>query len=42
MKEKFSLKGELFNSVKVQKIASQIQAVYSDFEQEAFEADIFL
>ena len=40
MKEKFSLKDELFNPAKVQKIASEIQAVYADFEQEAFEAEV--
>jgi len=40
MKEKFFLKDELFNPVKVQEIASQIQAVYADFEQEAFEANV--
>ena len=40
MKEKFSLKDELFNPAKVQKIASEIQAVYADFAQEAFEAEV--
>jgi len=40
MKEKFSLKDALFNSAKVEKIASEIQAVYADFEQKAFEAEV--
>ncbi len=40
MKEKFSLKDELFNPAKVQKIASEIQVVYADFEQRAFEAEV--
>lgn len=40
MKEKFSLKDELFNPAKVQKIASEIQAVYADFAQEAFESEV--
>jgi len=40
MKEKFSLKDELFNPAKVQKIASEIQAVYADFKQEKFKAEV--
>ena len=40
MKEKFSLKDELFNPDKVQKIASEIQVVYADFAQEAFAAEV--
>ena len=40
MKEKFSLKDALFNPVKVQKIASEIQAVYTAFEQESFEIEV--
>ncbi len=40
MKEKYSLKDALFNLDKVSKIASEIQAVYADFEQEAFESEV--
>ena len=40
MKEKFSLKNELFNPAKVHKIAREIKAVYPDFAQEAFEAEV--
>ena len=40
MKEKFSLKDTLFNPLKVGKMASEIKAVYADFEQEAFEAEV--
>ena len=40
MKEKFSLKDELFNPAKVRKISSEIKAAYVDFEQEAFEAEV--
>ena len=40
MKEKFSLKDELFNTAKVQKIAREIKAVYPDFDQKEFEFNI--
>ncbi|CAA6812950.1 MAG: DNA alkylation repair enzyme [uncultured Sulfurovum sp.] len=40
MAEKFSLKDELFNPKKVAKIASEIKAVYSIFEQEKFEKEV--
>ena len=40
MKEKFSLKDALYNPEKVQKIATEIKAVYPDFQQEAFEKDV--
>ena len=40
MKEKFSLKDELFNSDKVHKIAVEIKAVYPAFDQKAFELNI--
>ena len=40
MKEKFSLKDALYNPEKVQKIATEIKAVYPDFEQESFEKDV--
>ncbi len=40
MKEKFSLKDELFNSDKVHKIAVEIKAVYPAFDQKAFERDV--
>ncbi len=40
MKEKFLLKDELFNPGKVQMIATEIQAVYSAFDQKAFERDV--
>ncbi len=40
MKEKFSLKDALYNSEKVQKIATEIKAVYPDFQQEVFEKDV--
>ena len=40
MKEKFSLKDALYNPEKVQKIATEIKAVYPDFKQEAFEKDV--
>jgi len=40
MKEKFSLKDELFNSDKVHKIAVEIKAVYSAFDQKEFERDV--
>ncbi len=40
MKEKYLLKDVLFNLPKVQKIASEIQAVYVDFDQEAFEVEV--
>ncbi len=37
MSEKFLLKDELFNPIKVQKISAEIKAVYDGFHQEAFE-----
>ncbi len=40
MKEKFLLKDELFNPDKVHKIATEIKAVYSAFDQKAFERDV--
>lgn len=40
MKEKFSLKDALYNPEKVQKIATEIQAVYPDFKQEDFEKEV--
>ena len=40
MSEKFSLKDELFNPLKVHLIASQIKEVYGDFRQEAFEEEV--
>ena len=40
MAEKFSLKNELFNPKKVNQIASEIKAVYADFEQEKFEKEV--
>jgi len=40
MKEKFSLKDALFNPVKVHQLASEIKAVYTEFEQNAFESDV--
>lgn len=40
MSEKFSLKDALFNPLKIQKISTEIQAVYNGFDQEAFEDDI--
>ena len=39
MKKKFSLKDELFNTIKIDKISLEIQEVYADFEQEAFKAE---
>ena len=36
MKEKFSLKDHLFNQTKVEKIANQIQSVYSSFQKKLF------
>ena len=40
MKEKFSLKDELFNPLKVRKISAEIRAVYSDFEIDSFEMQV--
>jgi len=40
MKEKFSLKDELFNSAKVHKIATEIRAVYPAFDQKSFETGV--
>ncbi len=40
MKEKILLKDTLFSASKVRKIASEIQAVYDDFTQEAFESAV--
>lgn len=40
MKERFSLKDALFNPIKVEKIASEIRAVYEEFLQEAFVKDV--
>ena len=40
MKEKFSLKDELFNAVKVHQIALEIKIVYADFNAEVFEKDV--
>ena len=40
MKEKFSLKDALYNPTKVQKIATEIKAVYPVFNQEAFEKEV--
>lgn len=40
MSQKYSLKDELYNPQKVNQIASQIKAVYPDFEQERFEKDV--
>jgi len=39
-KEKFSLKDELFNTTKVEKIAQEIKAVYSSFDAEAFADEV--
>jgi len=39
-KEKFSLKDELFNASKVEKIANEIKAVYSSFDVDAFSAEV--
>ena len=39
-KEKFSLKDELFNATKVQKIANEIKAVYSSFDAETFSDEV--
>lgn len=39
-KEKFSLKDELFNVPKVQKIAQEIKAVYASFDVEAFTDEV--
>ena len=35
-KEKFSLKDELFNAAKVEKVAKEIEAVYGSFDTDAF------
>jgi 3-methyladenine DNA glycosylase AlkC len=40
IKEKFSLKDDLFNAAKVHKIALEINAVYDDFEANDFEKDV--
>ena len=40
MSTKFSLKDELFNSIKIQKIASEIKNVFDEFEQKAFEEEV--
>ena len=37
--EKFSLKDELFNAIKVEKIAEEIEAVYADFDARLFSND---
>lgn len=42
MKEKCSLKDTLFNPLKVQKITSEIKAVYEGFLYEAFEKDVLV
>ena len=39
-KEKFSLKDELFNAIKVQKVAQEIKAVHSSFDTEAFSDEV--
>ncbi len=39
-KEKFSLKDELFNATKVQKVAQEIKAVHSSFDTEAFSDEV--
>jgi len=39
-KEKFSLKDELFNARKVEKVAQEIKAVYSSFDVEAFSDEV--
>jgi len=39
-KEKFSLKDELFNTTKVEKIAQEIKAVYSSFDTDAFTDEV--
>jgi len=41
-KEKFSLKDELFNTPKVEKIANEIKAVYSSFDAEAFADEVLV
>ncbi len=40
MSEKFSLKDELFNPQKVNKIATEIKEVYEDFKQKAFAKEV--
>ena len=40
IKEKFSLKDELFNPKKVNQIASEIKSAYAPFEQEKFEEKV--
>lgn len=40
LKEKFSLKDHLFNKNKVQKLASEIKSVYSDFDEVNFTQDV--
>lgn len=42
VKEKFSLKDELFNAHKVEKIAKEIENVYDTFEISAFVADVLV
>ena len=39
-KEKFSLKDELFNARKVEKVAQEIKAVYSSFDVDAFTDEV--
>ena len=39
-KEKFSLKDELFNASKVEKIATEIKSVYAEFDKENFVLDV--
>ena len=39
MAEKYSMKDDLFNTQKVEKIASEIKAVYAAFEQKKFEKE---
>jgi 3-methyladenine DNA glycosylase AlkC len=41
-KEKFSLKDELFNATKVQKVAQEIKAVHSSFDTEAFSDEVLV
>ena len=40
IKEKFSLKDELFNPKKVNQIASEIKSAYAPFEEEKFEEEV--
>ncbi|SFZ97774.1 DNA alkylation repair enzyme [hydrothermal vent metagenome] len=40
MKEKYLLKDELFNQIKVEKIANEIKEVYSSFDDKKFKRDV--